>query len=96
MHKASKTKVPKDGSFQWFLKSIVLKSASLLWLSIFSGWEGDTCDDNINECDGNPCLNGGMCMDTPGSFLCGCPFGKYTKIVAIHYCHYKVLRPNIM
>ena len=47
------------------------------------GWEGKTCDENINECDGNPCLNGGMCMDTPGSFVCGCPFGKQTYLIYI-------------
>ena len=48
------------------------------------GWEGKTCDENINECDGNPCLNGGMCMDTPGSFVCGCPFGKQTYLIYIN------------
>ena len=37
---------------------------------------GKTCDDNVNECETNPCLNGGMCMDTEGSFVCGCPTGK--------------------
>ena len=45
---------------------------------IFSkGWEGKTCEDNIDECETNPCLNGGMCMDTPGDYICSCPFGNF-------------------
>ena len=29
----------------------------------------------INECDSNPCQNGGTCEDGIESFLCSCPFG---------------------
>ena len=30
----------------------------------------------MDECASeSPCLNGGMCMDTPGSYLCSCQFG---------------------
>ena len=28
-------------------------------------------------------LNGGMCMDMQGSFVCGCPFGKQTYLIYI-------------
>ena len=43
---------------------------------IFLGWTGDTCEENVDECENNPCENGGMCMDMPGNFLCGCPMGR--------------------
>ena len=28
---------------------------------------------DINECLENPCLNGGICENTLGSFMCDCP-----------------------
>ena len=30
------------------------------------GWTGDTCQQNIDECQENPCLNDGHCMDMIG------------------------------
>jgi len=41
-----------------------------------SGYQGDLCDENINECfEDNPCLNEGLCTDLEGSFSCECPEG---------------------
>ena len=60
------------------------------------GWQGKTCDDNVNECDGNPCLNGGMCMDTPGSFICGCPTGKRSEKPDILYYDYNHRLDNLL
>ena len=37
------------------------------------GWTGDTCEVNIDECEEDPCLNEGHCMDLVGDFLCVCP-----------------------
>ena len=35
---------------------------------------------NLDEClESQPCSNGGMCMDLPGSYLCSCPFGYAGK-----------------
>ncbi len=39
------------------------------------GFEGDTCETNINECAPNPCLNGGTCTDGVNDFTCACPVG---------------------
>ncbi|XP_063411483.1 uncharacterized protein LOC134694404 [Mytilus trossulus] len=44
-----------------------------------SGWQGTTCDADINECNGvvNPCdtsLNQ-RCVNTPGTFVCKCVAG---------------------
>jgi len=37
------------------------------------GYEGQDCTD-INECDlgSNPCQNGGLCVNQPGTFSCNC------------------------
>ena len=37
------------------------------------GWTGATCEVNIDECEEDPCLNDGHCMDLVGDFLCVCP-----------------------
>jgi hypothetical protein len=39
------------------------------------GWTGTNCDGNINECAGNPCVNGGTCTDGTNSYTCACPAG---------------------
>ncbi len=50
--------------------------------SIFSalgspaGHEGALCEQNVDECaELTPCLNGAVCMDTPGSYKCQCQLG---------------------
>lgn len=40
-----------------------------------SGFAGQRCEVNINECGGNPCLNGGTCQDRINDFSCSCPAG---------------------
>ncbi|XP_034319369.2 MAM domain-containing glycosylphosphatidylinositol anchor protein 1-like [Magallana gigas] len=34
-----------------------------------------TCADDINDCLGEPCLNGGTCEDQFGKYVCHCPGG---------------------
>ncbi|XP_059901037.1 cubilin [Gadus macrocephalus] len=36
------------------------------------GWAGATCDQNVDECAGNPCQNGGTCTDGLNGFTCTC------------------------
>ncbi|XP_068604308.1 cubilin [Brachionichthys hirsutus] len=38
----------------------------------YSGWHGQICDQNTNECLSNPCLNGGTCTDNINGFTCSC------------------------
>merc|ERR1711899_502580 len=37
-----------------------------------TGYSGDTCSQNIDECLTNPCQHGSRCNDTLGSFTCLC------------------------
>ncbi|KAI8514268.1 hypothetical protein Bbelb_085920 [Branchiostoma belcheri] len=39
------------------------------------GFDGKTCEINIDECGSNPCLNGGSCHDDVNSYHCVCPTG---------------------
>ena len=39
------------------------------------GYTGSTCHINIDECDPNPCQNGGTCTDDINSYTCNCPPG---------------------
>ncbi|XP_017135474.1 cubilin homolog isoform X2 [Drosophila miranda] len=46
-----------------------------------AGWQGPTCEDDVNECfdlagtDLAACMNSGRCINTPGSFRCVCRNG---------------------
>ena len=41
---------------------------------------GTNCDRNINDCESEPCLNGGQCFDGVNSFTCVCPAGTAGKL----------------
>ena len=36
------------------------------------GFEGKNCDRDINECESNPCLNDGRCVDLNNAYRCDC------------------------
>uniref|UniRef100_G3NVM9 Milk fat globule EGF and factor V/VIII domain containing b n=1 Tax=Gasterosteus aculeatus aculeatus TaxID=481459 RepID=G3NVM9_GASAC len=38
-----------------------------------SGFDGVHCQNNVNDCDSQPCGNGGTCRDLEGDFKCNCP-----------------------
>lgn len=40
------------------------------------GYYGATCQYDVDECAGEPCLNGATCLNEPGSFRCLCPPDK--------------------
>ena len=37
-----------------------------------TGFTGQDCLEEIDECEGDPCTNGGQCINGFGSFLCSC------------------------
>lgn len=39
------------------------------------GWSGTNCDINNNECESNPCVNGGTCKDMTSGYVCTCREG---------------------
>ena len=39
------------------------------------GWSGPNCASDINECFDIQCVNGGTCINTPGSYTCICDVG---------------------
>ncbi|GMR31741.1 hypothetical protein PMAYCL1PPCAC_01936, partial [Pristionchus mayeri] len=41
-----------------------------------SGWTGDRCDEDIDECLLSPCAEGSTCLNKNGSFECICPEGR--------------------
>ncbi|KAF7656516.1 hypothetical protein LDENG_00040310 [Lucifuga dentata] len=43
------------------------------------GFNGKNCEIETNECDSNPCKNGGSCNDLENDYLCTCPQGFYGK-----------------
>ncbi|XP_060800580.1 fat-like cadherin-related tumor suppressor homolog isoform X2 [Amyelois transitella] len=40
------------------------------------GYYGPRCQFDVDECAGEPCLNGATCLNEPGSFRCLCPPDK--------------------
>ncbi|MRC57073.1 hypothetical protein GH877_31010, partial [Bacillus thuringiensis] len=45
---------------------------------------GNTCD-AINECERNPCANGGRCINMHGQFYCKCR-NEYTGLTCERRC----------
>lgn len=47
----------------------------LILIAFSTGFTGTQCEININECENNPCLNGGTCTDKINGFTCACALG---------------------
>ena len=45
-----------------------------------TGFEGDHCEINIDDCAVNYCFNGGECHDRVDSFVCECLPGYYLTV----------------
>ena len=52
----------------------------------FLGYTGRLCEEDIDECQSNPCQNGGVCEDLISKFKCNCIPGKNQAMATI-YCY---------
>lgn len=41
--------------------------------SSLSGFEGHNCENNVDDCPGHKCMNGGICVDGVNTYNCQCP-----------------------
>ncbi|UYV77481.1 N [Cordylochernes scorpioides] len=45
---------------------------------------GPNCEHNINDCEPNPCKNGGTCHDLVNQYVCSCPHGTQGVLCEIN------------
>ncbi|XP_059808882.1 EGF-like repeat and discoidin I-like domain-containing protein 3 isoform X1 [Hypanus sabinus] len=50
-----------------------------------TGFQGDNCQTNINDCASQPCKNGGSCVDLNADYSCSCP-SPYVGRSCQHKC----------
>nr|XP_026487801.1 protein eyes shut [Vanessa tameamea] len=53
-----------------------------------AGWAGTKCEEQIDECQSDPCKNGGICIDVHADYMCACAYGFTGKDceVQIEFC----------
>ena len=56
-------------------ESIVPFQVNGFTCSCVSGWTGDLCETEVNECESNPCVNGATCQEGFNQYRCACPAG---------------------
>lgn len=47
------------------------------------GFRGHNCEENVDDCPGHKCMNGGICVDGVNTYNCQCPpewTGKYCPL----------------
>lgn len=65
----------KCGSRESFFHKLLrfLCRHSVFPLVFLSGFEGHNCENNVDDCPGHKCMNGGICVDGVNTYNCQCP-----------------------
>lgn len=58
-----------------------------------AGFTGDHCEININDCESNPCLNSGSCLDEINAFRCRCPPGFVGELCEVNIDECSMMKP---
>lgn len=51
----------------------ILTLPFLKWCLLWIGFQGKNCEENVDDCPGNLCQNGGTCVDGVNAYRCKCP-----------------------
>lgn len=67
--------------------SIIISPRFLCHISfLLLGFRGHNCEENVDDCPGHKCMNGGICVDGVNTYNCQCPpewTGKYTPFACL-------------
>ena len=69
--------------FHVFVIWVRRKCKGRLFQEDFLGFTGYYCETQIDQCQSNPCINGGICRMLINSFKCDCPQGYTVRKVSL-------------
>lgn len=55
-----------------------------------TGFTGEMCQIDIDECVSTPCYNGAKCLDRPNGYECECAEGSVIKMICLVYLQYYI------